>query len=272
MRSVHFRRRNYILLVSSLYFLLAGPLSAENSGQKAYLDKEVFLVERGEMGKKSEGKDTYVFLDGNFRSNYYEKKYGFEPGEYTAAKKGDTITFSAETRSTSNGTIYWEGTVDGHEIDVRYIWEGKPAKWFQSKKPNPSEYWARSVTTWPTEDPGPPGGAPPSNLLDGKIFLVESGEQGKEASHHEDYLVFRDGTFISTECGEMLNYRESGYSAKREGDEIHFQAQSTSPEHGVMIWEGTVRGDTMGATARWIDKRWYWTIDRMYWFRGKLVQ
>ena len=42
--------------------------------------------------------------------------------------------------------------------------------------------------------------------------------------------------------------------------------------YGAMIWEGTVRGDAVDATARWIDKRWYWTIDRMYWFRGKLLE
>jgi hypothetical protein len=77
--------------------------------------------------------------------------------------------------------------------------------------------------------------------------------------------------FVSSDCGELLDFRESTYSATTEGDDIRFRAESTSPTHGTMIWDGTVRGDVMDATARWIDKRWYWTIDRMYWFKGQLL-
>jgi len=247
------------------------PAAAGAGETEGDLDGMVFLVEKGEVGKPPDGKITFIFQDGKLRSRYFEKEYGFEAGAYTTTKGGEGITFAADTRSKSNGTIHWEGTVRGDKVDVSYTWTGRKQKWYQAK-PDPSEHWAMSVTEWPTEDPGPPGGGTISHLLDGKTFLVKSGEQGKEASHHDDYLIFRDGMFVSTDCGELLDFRESTYTAATQGDGIRFRAQTTSPTHGTMIWDGTVRGDVMDATARWIDKRWYWTIDRMYWFKGRLFE
>jgi hypothetical protein len=272
MRSVHLDRRLHILLVASLFLVCEIIPTAEAKREaKGYLDGKVFLVEKGEMGKTSDGKDTYIFRDGKFRSRYFEKQYGFEAGAYTSTKKGDTIAFVVDIRSKSHGTIHWEGTVEVDEINVRYTWKGKQSKWYQAKS-NPSEHWARSVKTWATEDPGPPEGGSTSHLLDKRTFLVKSGEQGKEASHHDDYLIFRDGMFVSSDCAELLDFRESTYSATSQEEGIRFRAESTSPTHGTMIWDGIVRGDVMDATARWIDKRWYWTIDRMYWFRGQLLE
>jgi hypothetical protein len=264
------RFRVFLPTILFLACLAQTTVAAEGS-VKGVLDGKVFVVERGEAGKKADGKDTYIFRDGKFRSRYYEKQYGFEAGEYTSTKKGDGITFTADIRGESNGVIHWEGEVKGDEIDVRYTWTGKKTKWYRTTT-NPSDHWARSVTTWATEDPGPPGGGSISHLLDGKVFLVKSGEQGKEASHHDDYLIFRDGMFVSSDCAEDLNFRESTYSATTQGNGIRFRAQTTSPTHGTMIWEGTMQGDVMDATARWIDKRWYWTIDRNYWFRGQLFE
>jgi hypothetical protein len=262
----------FLTSVLFLAFLAQTAAAAEGSGKGA-LDGRVFLVEKGDAGKPSDGKIMLIFRDGKFRSRYFEKEHGFEAGAYTSAKKEDAITFAADIRSKSNGMIHWEGTIRGDRIDVRYTWTGRKPKWYQAN-PNPktTEHWARSVTAWPTEDPGPPGGGSASHLLDGKTFLVKSGEEGKEASHHDDYLVFRDGMFVSSDCAELLNFRESTYSATTQGDGIRFRAESTSPTHGTMIWDGTVRGDVMDATARWIDKRWYWTIDRMYWFKGQLLE
>jgi hypothetical protein len=249
------------------------PAAAADGETKGALDGEVFLVEKGEVGKPSDGKVAFIFQDGKILSKYFAEEYGFEAGAYTSTKKGDTITFAADIRSKSNGTIHWEGTVRGNKIEVRYTWTGRKPKWYQANpKAKTTEHWARSVTTWATEDPGPPEGGPVSHLLDGKTYLVKSGEQGKEASHHDDYLIFRDGMFVSSECVELLDYRESTYSATSQGDGIRFRAETTSPTHGTMIWDGTVRGDVMDATARWIDNRWYWTFDRLYWFRGKLLE
>ena len=265
------RKIRFLLVACAIPVFWMDPAAAADGETTGALDGEVFLVEKGEVGKPSDGKDTYIFRDGKFRSTHFEKHYGFEEGAYTSTKKGEAITFAADIRSTSNGTIHWEGTVESDEIDVRYTWTDRKPKWYKAT-PKTTKHWARSVTAWATEDPGPPGGGSTSRLLNGKTFHVKSGEQGKEASHHDDYLVFRDGTFVSSDCGELLNFRESTYSVTTEGDGIRFRAQSTSPTHGTMVWDGTVRGDVMDATARWIDKRWYWTIDRMYWFKGQLLE
>ncbi|MDH3382966.1 MAG: hypothetical protein OEM42_02775 [Deltaproteobacteria bacterium] len=100
--------------------------------------------------------------------------------------------------------------------------------------------------------------------------MVETGRKGKQTSG-KDTILFRDGMFVSSGCVEQ-NFGTSAYSADADGGGIRFRAKTVSPTHGAMIWEGTVRGDAVDATARWIDKRWYWTIDRMYWFRGKLLE
>ncbi len=269
---MHIASRLTVFLVAFLFlFAGTGGIAEARGAATGDLDGKVFLVEKGEMGKIADGKDTYIFRDGKFRSRYYETQYAFETGAYTSAKKGDVITFAVDLQSNSHGTIHLKGRVNDDEIEVRYTWSDKGRAWFFTK-PNPSAHWARSVTSWPTEDPGPPGGGSPSRLLDGKTFLVKSGELGSEASHHDDYLIFRDGMFVSTDCAELLDFRASAYSATRQGDAIRFQADSTSPTHGRMIWDGTMRGDAMDATARWIDKRWYWTIDRMYWFKGNLFE
>jgi hypothetical protein len=267
------RKKRSVLIALPVLLFGMHPIFAAEGDTAGALDGKVFLVEKGEAGKPSDGKDTYIFRDGKFRTRYFEKEFGFETGPYTSTKKEDIVTFAADTKGRSNGTIHWEGTIKGDEIEVRYTWTGRKPRWYQSS-PNPktTEHWARSVTAWPTEDPGPPGGGSISHLLDGRTYLVKSGEEGKEASHHDDYLIFRDGMFVSSDCAELLDFRESAYSATTQGDGIRFRAQSTSPTHGTMIWDGTVRGDVMDATARWIDERWYWTIDRMYWFRGQLLE
>ncbi len=235
---------------------------------KHHLDGRVFIVEKGVMGKTAAGKDTLLFRNGMFLSRYCEKHYGFSEGPYTSEKEGDTIRFVARIRSESHGTIRWEGEVQDGKADVRYTWTDRRPRWYEAEA-KPTEHWARSVTTWATDDPGPPGGGAVSHLLDGKTFLVQTGEKGKEIDH-DDYLVFQDGTFVSTDCVESLDFRQSAYSATPHGNGIRFRVETTSPKHGTMIWDGIVRGDTVEAEARWIYGRWYWTIDRIYWFRGKL--
>jgi hypothetical protein len=259
-------------LLAALLFIVQGASPAFGSGdaRAGLLDGKVFIVENGEKGKKAEGKDIYIFKDGNFRSARYEKHYRFGEGAYTAAQSGSVITFTADAASESHGSIHWEGTVRDDRMDARYTWFGRKPGWYQSAA-KPAEHWARSVTGWATEDPGPPGGGSPSNFLDGKTYLVRTGERGKE-EHHNDYLVFRGGWFVSSDCVEALNFRASSYSTTSLGDGIRFRAETTSPKHGTMIWEGTIRGNVLDATARWIHKRWYWTIDRVYWFKGRILE
>ena len=164
------------VFLAALLFVLYGVSPADAGAQGAsagVLDGKVFLVEKGENGKKADGKDTYIFLAGMFRSANYEKDPGFPEGAYTASQKGDAITFSAALTNSSHGTLHWEGTVQGGRIEARYTWTARKPKWYRST-PMTTEHWAKSVTAWATEDPGPPGGAPPSNLLDGKTYSVRT--------------------------------------------------------------------------------------------------
>ena len=260
-----------MILLSFLLLACMAQAGTEAEGSaKGALDGKVFIVERGEAGKKADGKDTYIFRDAKFRSTYFEKHYGFDEGSYTSTVKGDTISFASNIRSKSNGTIHWEGTVRGDKVDVSYTWTGRKPKWYQAK-PNPSEHWARSVTEWGMNDPGPPGGDAVSHLLDGKIYYVKAGGKGKDADN-DDYLIFQGGMFTSSGCVESWNFRNASYSATEQRGVIRFRAQVVSTTHGIMTWKGTVRGDTVNATARWVHKKWYWTIDQEFWYRGRRVE
>lgn len=245
---------------------MAHPAAAEGSA-KGTLDGKVFVVETGRKGKQTSGKDTIIFRDGRFLSTIREKWDGFGPGTYTAATNGDAVTFAADSVSRTRGTMHWEGTVRGDRIDARYAWTDA-SRWYRPR-PAPAEYWARGKDVNTTA--GSPGGGPGGpRLLDGKTFFVRTGEKGKKADH-DDYLIFRDGMFVSSGCVEQ-NFGTSAYSADADGGGIRFRAKTVSPTHGAMIWEGTVRGDAVDATARWVHERWYWSIDRKYWYQGRLYE
>jgi hypothetical protein len=107
-----------------------------------------------------------------------------------------------------------------------------------------------------------------SNLLDGKTFVTQSGEKGKQASN-KDTFVFRDGRFLSEGCSPW-NFGDASYRATVDGAAIRFHAETHSPTHGTMIWNGIVKGDAIEATNNWTRERWYWNIKKEYWYRGQL--
>ncbi|MGI9570188.1 MAG: hypothetical protein ACR2PH_10735 [Desulfobulbia bacterium] len=107
-----------------------------------------------------------------------------------------------------------------------------------------------------------------SHLLDGKSFKGPTGEKGKK-THHEDVLVFKDGQFTSSMCFEY-GFTGGPYTARAEGNLIHFEAETISPTHGKMNWKGTLQSDTMVVDYSWTKKRLLWTTYREYWFKGTL--
>jgi hypothetical protein len=152
--------------------------------------------------------------------------------------------------------------VRGGEIDVRYTRADVP-RWYD---PNPKrEYWARGQEVKNHAGASAPGTGT-SGLLDGRTFFIRAGEKGKPVDHDE-YVIFRNGMFVSSRCVQY-NFGISSYSAAAEGDGVRFRAELTSPSHGTMYWEGIVRGEVMEATSRWVHDRWYWKVDRQYWYRG----
>jgi len=109
-----------------------------------------------------------------------------------------------------------------------------------------------------------------SHILDGKNFSGPTGEKGKKV-HHEDVLSFNDGIFTSSECFQY-GFKGGPYTATVEADAIHFHAETTSPTHGKMVWQGTLKSGTLDVAYTWTKERWFWTTFREYWFKGSLVK
>lgn len=107
-------------------------------------------------------------------------------------------------------------------------------------------------------------------ILDGKKFIGPTGEKGKKA-HHEDVLSFDGGKFTSSACFQY-GFIGGSYTTRVEGDTTYFQAETISPTHGKMIWEGALKGETLDVYYNWTKERWLWTTFREYWFKGTLVK
>ncbi len=108
-------------------------------------------------------------------------------------------------------------------------------------------------------------------LLDGRTFgtsIVRASlaEQSRELG---DKLTFSNGMFSSALC-KQYNFSDAPYWVRREGDQVHFLAELTSPTDGRMVWKGIIRGDTLEGTMRWTKERWYWTIDTEHKIQGTL--
>ena len=104
-------------------------------------------------------------------------------------------------------------------------------------------------------------------LLDGKVFTGPTGKIGKDATE-TDELKFENGKLYSVGCAEW-GFEWGDYSTKVEGDDIGFEAVTTSPKNGKIVWSGTVKGDTMDATYIWTKKSWYGERKQEKWFKGK---
>ena len=115
-----------------------------------------------------------------------------------------------------------------------------------------------------------PSAVPTVSLLDGKTFVTQSGEKGKQASKM-DTFVFRDGRFLSETC-TPYGFGDAPYQATVDGATVRFHAETHSPTHGKMVWDGIVKDNAIEATSIWTRERWYWKIKKEYWFRGHRIQ
>jgi hypothetical protein len=113
-----------------------------------------------------------------------------------------------------------------------------------------------------------PSTAPTVSLLDGKTFVAKSGEKGKQASS-KDTIVFLDGRFLSEGCSPF-GFKDAPYQATVDGATVRFHAETHSPTHGTMVWDGTVKDNVIEASSVWTRERWYWKIRKEYWYRGQL--
>ena len=108
--------------------------------------------------------------------------------------------------------------------------------------------------------------------LDGMTFLSELGPLGKPADV-QDTLVFANGTFVSTECDRRCGYPPAPYFVRHVGSKIEFVSESNCiHKDATLVWHGTVDDGMITGRLRWSLNRWYWTIEKEFWFKGKLVK
>ena len=105
-----------------------------------------------------------------------------------------------------------------------------------------------------------------TGILDGKTFIVHEGFMGEEASSEDD-ISFKKGKFYSTNCAQW-GFGWGDYTAKVTGNTVYFEAVTSSPKHGKIMWKGQVNGDALEGSYIWTKKRWYWKDARQeQWLR-----
>lgn len=110
-----------------------------------------------------------------------------------------------------------------------------------------------------------------SGILDGMTFSGELGPIGKPADV-KDFLVFANGTFVSKECEKRCGYPARPYFVRRVGDRTEFISETRCPgKDATIVWRGTVDNGTIRGTFTWTVDRWYWTIEKEFWFEGTLA-
>lgn len=85
--------------------------------------------------------------------------------------------------------------------------------------------------------------------LDGRSFSVELTEENKNETTRDE-LIFKDGTFFSTEC-EQYGFTPAPYESKSKAGEVLFKSALTSGKEGKTEWEGSVKGDEISGTMFW---------------------
>ena len=109
------------------------------------------------------------------------------------------------------------------------------------------------------------------STLDGRVFEGEFGALGKEAKGSDGW-VFDKGMFLSQSCLEC-GFPESPYRVRLENGKTHFETLTQCPRTDATIsWRGTVEEGRIEGVFTWVRKRWYWTIEKQFWFRGTLVE
>jgi hypothetical protein len=101
--------------------------------------------------------------------------------------------------------------------------------------------------------------------LDGMTFVAESGEQGKAAAA-KDTLVFHEGKMRSAAC-DPYGFGEGNYTSMSHPGSFMFHVRTESPKEGVIVWDGTIRGDKLDGTYVW-TKTGQKPIN--YWVKGTL--
>ena len=105
-------------------------------------------------------------------------------------------------------------------------------------------------------------------ILDGLTFTSTNGQYGKPGDH-TDTLIFKEGTFVSTDCEKKCNYPAQAYFTRRLGEKIEFISETRcQTQDADIVWRGIVDGNNIEGTYSWRSSRWYWTLEKEFWFKG----
>jgi hypothetical protein len=121
-----------VSIVAVLAILAAGTALAEAGA----LDGKQFAGEIGEKGKAKGDPELFVFTAEVFDPVYCHQ-YGFHAAPYTTREEGDRVLFQSEAKSDEQGTMHWQGTLQGSALTGTVVWSkvGQP----------PVEYWFKGT-------------------------------------------------------------------------------------------------------------------------------
>lgn len=105
-----------------------------------------------------------------------------------------------------------------------------------------------------------------AGALDGKTFVVESGEEGKKAEGHPDEIIFRDGKMHSSGC-DPYGFGDGAYTTMDHQGALMFRARTDSAKEGVITWNGVLRGDELQGQYVWTKPG---QKPIVYWMKGSL--
>jgi len=116
-----------------------------------------------------------------------------------------------------------------------------------------------------------PGGINQSGALDGNTFVGQFGADGKDAKG-TDVWIFENGMFASENCIDC-GFPKNPYWVRTEDGKTAFRTESICPKtEATIVWEGTVKDGQIEGYYTWSKERWYWTVEKKYWFKGTLKQ
>jgi hypothetical protein len=108
------------------------------------------------------------------------------------------------------------------------------------------------------------------SVLDGKAFEGEFGAVGESEPLNTDSWIFDEGMFLSEKCVEC-GFPETPYWVSFQEGATSFVAHTQCPvTDATIVWRGTVQNGHIEGTYTWVKERWYWTIEKEFWFRGTL--
>lgn len=193
------------------------------------LDGWVFVVHLRDAQGKHEQEDSLLFRSGRFESSEC-RQHKFDTPPYTGTLGSKNAAFTAKASSPTDGTTLWKGTLEGGLLKGTMTWTNL----------------AGDVTEYRLD------GKPVMGPLDDAMLSVEiTHADGKKEG--PDSLVFRASTFESMGC-RPYNFKEALYTAVNLPEGVRFDATTSSPTDGTILWMGTIHGKSVEGTMTWTNK------------------